>query len=135
MANERGFRHWGGFLISGGTAAAIDAGITSLLVHQAALDPFSSRAIAILIAMTAAWFMHRRLTFAVQTPPSLREYGRFVAVASGANLLNYAIYAAILLVRPATLPAVAVVIATGVAACFSYLGFRLGVFREPPPPA
>lgn len=135
MASERKFRHWGGFIVSGGTASIIDAGITSVLVHQAGIDPFSARAIAIVIAMTGAWILHRRLTFAVSTPPTLREYGRFVAVASGANLLNYAIYVVILLTWPRTLPAVAVVVATAIAACFSYFGFRIGVFREPPPPA
>lgn len=132
--SAQGFRHWGGFLVSGGTAAVIDAGITSGLVHWAGLDPFSARIVGILVAMVAAWLLHRRLTFDMAAAPSLREFGRFAAVAASANLLNYAIYAAILLTWPATLPALAVIIATGIAALFSYVGFRLGVFREPPPP-
>jgi len=132
--SAQGFRHWGGFLVSGGTAAVIDAGITSGLVHGVGLDPFSARIVSILIAMVAAWFLHRRLTFNVAAAPSLREFGRFATVAASANLLNYAIYAAILLAWPGTLPALAVIIATGIAAVFSYVGFRLGVFREPPPP-
>ena len=65
--------------------------------------------------------------------PSWREFGRFAAVAWSANALNYAIYAVILLARPVTLPVVALVISSGIAAVFSYVGFRLGVFREPPP--
>jgi putative flippase GtrA len=132
--SAQGFRHWGGFLVSGGTAAVVDASITSGMVHWAGLDPFSARIVGILVAMVAAWLLHRRLTFDVAAAPSLREFGRFAAVAASANLLNYAIYAAILLAWPATLPALAVIIATGIAAVFSYLGFRLGVFREPPPP-
>jgi putative flippase GtrA len=135
VANARSLRHWGGFLVSGLTAAAIDALITSGLVHGAGLDPFSARIVGILVAMMAAWLLHRRLTFAMKSAPSWREFVRFAAVAWSANLLNYAIYSAILIARPATLPAIAIVIATGIAAVFSYLGFRLGVFREPPPPA
>ncbi|HVY20700.1 MAG TPA: GtrA family protein [Bauldia sp.] len=135
MANTRSLRHWGGFIVSGLTAALIDALITSGLVHDFGLDPFSSRIAGILVAMVAAWLLHRRLTFAMRSLPNWREFVRFAAVAWSANLLNYVIYSAILIARPATLPFVAIIIATAIAAVFSYLGFRLGVFREPTPPA
>jgi putative flippase GtrA len=135
VADTRSFRHWGGFIVSGLTAAAIDALITSGLVHDFGIDPFSSRIAGILVAMVAAWLLHRRLTFAMRSTPTWREFVRFATVAWGANLLNYVIYSAILIARPATLPVIAIVIATLIAAVFSYLGFRLGVFREPTPPA
>jgi putative flippase GtrA len=135
VANTRSLRHWGGFIVSGLTAAAIDALITSGLVHSAGLDPFSARVAGILVAMIAAWLLHRRLTFAMKSAPNWREFMRFAAVAWSANLLNYIIYSAILILRPGTLPVIAIVVATAIAAVFSYLGFRLGVFREPPPPA
>ena len=130
----RSFRHWGGFIFSGGTAFLIDAGITGSLVHIARLDPFSSRFIAICIAMVAAWLLHRRITFAVDAPPSLREFMKFAGVAWAANALNYGLYVVILLVWPAPWPLGALVASTAVATVFSYLGFRLGVFREPPQP-
>ncbi len=133
--DRRSFRHWGGFVLSGGTAFLIDAGITTFLIHVARLDPFSARLIAISIAMVVAWLMHRTITFAVKAPPSLREFMKFAAVAWSANALNYAIYVVILLVWPATWPLAALVASTGVATVASYLGFRLGVFRKPPPPA
>jgi putative flippase GtrA len=104
-------------------------------VHSAGLDPFSARVAGILVAMIAAWLLHRRLTFAMKSAPNWREFMRFAAVAWSANLLNYIIYSAILILRPGTLPVIAIVVATAIAAVFSYLGFRLGVFREPPPPA
>jgi putative flippase GtrA len=134
-AHRRSFRHWGGFLASGGTAAVVDAAITLALVHLAGFDPFTSRLIAILIAMVVAWLMHRRLTFAVAAAPSLKEFLRFAAVAWSANALNYLVFLGILLTWTATPTLAALAIATGVAAVFSYLGFRLGVFREPPPVA
>ena len=133
--DHRSFRHWGGFFLSGGTASVVDAAITTALIHFAGFDPFSARLLAILVAMVVAWLMHRRITFDVTSPPSLREFAKFAAVAWSANALNYVIYAAILLVRPATWPLAALVVSTAVAAFFSYAGFRLGVFREPPPPA
>ena len=125
----RSLRHWGGFLVSGGTAFAVDASITSSLIHFAGLDPFSSRLIGLAIAMVVAWLLHRRLTFNVAAPPSLAEFGRFASVAISANLINYAVYTVIMLLRPAILPLLAIVVSTAVAMVVAYLGFRLRVFR------
>lgn len=126
----RSFRHWGGFIFSGGSAFVVDAGINSGLIHLAGLSPLVSRIISIGCAMVFAWIMHRRLTFAVTAPPSLGEFLRFAGVAGTANALNYAIYAGILLAWPPAWPFVALVISTGIATAASYLGFRFGVFRR-----
>ena len=123
-------RHYAGFIISGGSAFVVDAGITTGLIAFAAFDPFTARIAGILVAMVVAWLMHRRLTFNVSAPPSLAEFTRFATVAWSANLLNYAIYAILLVLVIAMPPFIALVISTGVAMVFSYLGFRLGVFRE-----
>jgi putative flippase GtrA len=135
MATDtRSLRHWGGFVLSGGTAFVVDAAITTGLIHLAGIGPFIARLVGILIAMAVAWLMHRRITFAVSRPPTLNEFLRFATVAWSANLLNYGVYVAVLLLWPATWPFVALLISTGIATIFSYLGFRLGVFREPSPP-
>lgn len=130
-ADLRSLRHWGGFLFSGGTAFLVDAGTTTLLVHFAGLDRFLARIIGIAVAMVVAWLMHRRVTFNVSAPRSLAEFLRFAVVALSANALNFAIYSLLLIVFPAIHYLVAIVIATGVATVFSYVGFRLGVFRRP----
>lgn len=134
VTDTRSFRHWGGFLVSGGTAFVVDAALTLTLTY-AGLNAFIARLIAIMVAMVVAWLMHRRFTFAVKAPPSMREFMKFAAVAWSANALNYGIYAVLLLVWPALWPLAAMVVSTAVAMVFSYLGFRLGVFREPPTPA
>jgi putative flippase GtrA len=126
----RSLRHWGGFLFSGGSAFLVDLGINLGLIHLAGLDPFLSRLISIACAMVWAWLMHRRVTFAVAAPPSLGEFARFAAVAGSANALNYAVYAAILLVWPAVAPLAAQIVSTAIATAASYLGFRFGVFRR-----
>jgi putative flippase GtrA len=134
MATTSGARHWGGFLLSGGTAFVVDAGLTTLLVHFG-VDRFLARILAIACAMVVAWLMHRRVTFAMESDRSWSEFARYVGVALSANILNFAVYSVLLLVFPALHVIVAIVIATAVATVFSYLGFRLGVFREPPTPA
>jgi putative flippase GtrA len=133
MATTSGARHWGGFVLSGGTAFVIDAGVTTLFVHLG-VDRFSARVVGIAVAMVAAWLMHRRVTFDMHTARSWGEFLRFAAVALGANIVNFAAYSVLLLAFPALHYFAAIVIATAVATVLSYLGFRLGVFREPPPP-
>ncbi len=132
MATTSGARHWGGFVLSGGTAFVVDAGITLLLAHLG-LNRFAARILGIAVAMVVAWLMHRRVTFAMDGGASWAEFLRFAAVAISANALNFVIYSVLLLAFPALATLVAIVIATAIATVASYLGFRLGVFRDPPP--
>jgi len=68
-------RHYAGFLASGSVAFLIDASVTTLLIHFAGFDPFTARIAGVLVAMVAAWLMHRRFTFNVSAPPrSTRQF-------------------------------------------------------------
>lgn len=124
-------RHGAGFIASGGLAFITDAGILAVLTRGAGLDPFSARIIAIACAMIVAFFAHRRLTFAVKDPPTFTQFGKFLSVAITASIINYAIYAGILLMRPGSEPLLALVAATAISMIVSYVGMRFGVFRKP----
>ena len=124
-----GLGHWMGFLVSGGVAFLVDAGVLWLMVAAARINPFAGRLIAIACAMVVSWLMHRRITFDVAAAPSVREFFGFSAVGWSAAGLNYLVYAAILLVWPASLPLVAMTASSLLAAVYSYLGYRFGVFR------
>lgn len=124
-------KHGAGFIASGLLATATDAAILVLLTRGAGLDPFSARLIAIACAMVAGFFAHRRLTFAVRDPATLKQFAAFAGVAATAAAINYAMYAAILLVRPQTEPLLAMLAPTLVAMAISYTGLRFGVFRKP----
>src|ERR1700716_292375 len=100
-------RHGLGFLVSGGTAFAVDALVLQLLTALLGLHPSAARLVAISLAMVAGWLMHRTLTFAVLTPPSVAEFLRYAGVAWTAAALNYGLFVAILLMRPGTEPLVA----------------------------
>jgi putative flippase GtrA len=128
-----GLRHGAGFVVSGGLAFVTDAGILALLTRGAGLDPFSARLIAIACAMVVGFFAHRTLTFAVKEPATLAQFSKFLGVATTASAVNFSIYAGILFLRSATDPLVALVAATAVAMCVSYVGLRFGVFRKPQP--
>lgn len=123
-------RHWGGFLFSGATAFAVDAGILELGVRLLGLPAFFVRPFGIACAMLWGWLAHRWLTFAVAEPPSLRELGRYVLSATGAALVNYVSFVALLLAWPALGRMPALLVATCGATIFSYLSMRYGVFRR-----
>lgn len=123
-------RHGAGFLAAGSIAFATDAAMLELLTRFGGLDPFSARLVAVLTAMVAAFFAHRRLTFAMTAPPSLVEFARFLAVAWSASAVNYGLYALVLLVRPDTAPLLALLAATVVSMAVSYFGMRFGVFTR-----
>ena len=125
--------HSGGFLVSGSLAFLTDAGILFALTRGLGLDPFSARIAAIGCAMIVGFFAHRRLTFAAKEPATLAQFAKFLGVATTASVVNYAVYAGILVLRPPTDPLAALVVATAVAMGISYAGLRFGVFRKPPP--
>ncbi|HRD78144.1 MAG TPA: GtrA family protein [Hyphomicrobiaceae bacterium] len=122
--------HIAGFLASGGLAFTVDAGVLLLATQIGGLDPFIARALGISAAMIAGWLAHRSWTFAVAARPTFKEFLHYAALQAGSIASNYAIYAAILLLRPATEPLVALFVSSAVAAVIAYVGMRLGVFRR-----
>ena len=122
-------RHLGMFVMAGLTAFAVDAAILELLTRGAGVHPLLARLPSVASAMAVSWWINRTLTFAVKASASLAEFLRFAAVASGSNILNYAIYSALLLLGVVSLPFIALVLASAAAMAFSYAGMRLAVFR------
>jgi putative flippase GtrA len=123
-------RHGMGFLISGGTAFAVDALVLELLTLLLGINPIAARLVAISLAMVAGWLMHRTFTFAVPTPPSAAEFLRYAGVAWTAAAVNYAAFVLIVLRRPQTEPLVALVVSSAVAMIVAYFGMRFGAFRR-----
>jgi putative flippase GtrA len=80
--------------------------------------------------MLAAWMCHRTLTFALTTKPSLAELARYVAAASTTALINYAVFAGLIVGWPDMPRLAALVFASCLATIFAYLSMRYGVFRR-----
>jgi putative flippase GtrA len=123
-------RHGLGFLVSGGTAFAVDALVLALLTVLLGLHPIAARLVAISLAMVAGWLMHRTFTFSVPAPPSVTEFVRYAGIAWASAALNYALFVLILLARPVTEPLAALVVASAAAMTFAYLGMRFAAFRQ-----
>lgn len=128
-ARHSGWRHWAGFLVSGLIAFGTDVAVSKVLHDAFGLAWAISRFVAISIAMVAGWLAHRRLTFAVVTPPSMREFVRYASLAWTAAALNYVVFLALLWIVPAIEPVLAIAVASAFAMVVSYLGMKLAVFR------
>ena len=115
------------FGVCGVAAFIVDAGILWILVGLG-VYPLMARVMSISLAMVVAWWGNRTLTFRMTTPPTWREFGRYVLLASGLAGLNYALFAA-LVVWGGVLPVLATALATGLAMGVSYLGMVWKVFR------
>jgi len=126
-------RHWGGFVLAGLTALGVDAGLLQLLTKGLGLNPFAARPFGICCAMVVSWAINRYVTFAVAAAPSWAEFAKFAAASFAAQIVNYLVFAAILLAYPAASPTLAIVIASAVAMFAAYAGFRFGAFRAPDP--
>lgn len=119
-----------GFLISGCAAFITDASVTKGIGLATGWSWGVSRLGGIAAAMVVAWACHRRLTFAVATPPNLGEFSRYVALAWTTAALNYALFLAVLWWRPGTDSTLAIAISSLIAMAYSYLGMRYGVFTR-----
>jgi putative flippase GtrA len=125
-----GWRHWAGFLVSGGAAFATDVTISKLLHDWIGWSWPVSRFLAISLAMVVGWLAHRRLTFALSTRPTVAEFARYAGMAWVAAALNYVVFLALLWLLPWIEPALAIAISSGIAMAASYIGMRLAVFRR-----
>ena len=123
-------RHWGGFVASGALAFCVDAGVMELGIRALQLPPLAARIASVACAVVTAWLAHRKLTFALTTRPTLSEFGRYVAAASATALVNYSVFAVILLGWPSVPALAGLVAASCVATIFSYVSMRYGVFKR-----
>jgi putative flippase GtrA len=126
----QGLRHWVGFLVSGGLAFLIDALALTALTVWLGVPVLLARLVAISLAMVAAWLSHRRLTFALETAPTLTEFIAYAGVAWAAAAVNYGVFVLIILAAPALWPLIALVASSAVAMVAAYLGMRFKVFRR-----
>ena len=115
------------FLLVGGTAFLLDAGITLGLI-QLQIDPWFARIPAMLIAMTYAWLANRHFTYRVSSRRSAKEAFLYFLVAVNVSLINYMIY--VFLLTVGIWPFFAVAVATACQTVISFFAYRLIVFKE-----
>jgi putative flippase GtrA len=115
------------FVLVGGTAFCIDAGLTLLLIHLG-LPASLARIPAIGIAMVFTWLANRRFTYRVQARRSAAEALRYGAVAVTMALLSYLLYR--LFLNAGLSPFPSIVGATALQTGISYVAYKRLAFRQ-----
>jgi putative flippase GtrA len=121
-------KRFGWFLIAGGLGFVADAGMLTLLMAATPLGPLAARIVAILFALAVTWSFNRSLTFGKSRFPLLLEGARYGSVGLVSAVINYGIYAAIILLAPALHPLAALAMASIGAMAFSWTGYSRFVF-------
>lgn len=116
------------FLLAGGAGFLVDAGMLWLLLRLTALGPLAARTVGIAAAMLFTFWVNRTFTFGRSGRGLAAEGARYGGVAVAAALLNYALYAALVLAFPGLSPLLAAAAASLAAMAWSFLGYSRLVF-------
>lgn len=123
-------RRFGWFLVAGSIGFLADAGMLALLLRLSSLGPFWARIVAIGFALLVTWSFNRAVTFGKSRFPLLLEGARYGSVGLLSALLNYGIYAGLLLAFPPLNPLAALFAASLAAMAFSWAGYSRFVFQK-----
>jgi len=115
------------FLIVGGTGFLIDVGISYLLISLD-VSAWLARPPAIVVSTLFTWLVNRQFTYRQKNRKSISEAIRYGLVATCMATLNYSVY--LLLLEVNIHPLVAICIATGLQAVFSFFAYRRLVFKD-----
>lgn len=118
------------FGIVGTIGFVIDATVLWLLLATTPLGPFIARAIAIVVALVATWYLNRSFTFGASRRSLAVEGFRYGSVGVTSAVVNYLIYTLLLLSLPILQPLAALVLASIAAMAFSFFGYSRFVFRR-----
>ncbi len=123
MLNVRVIR----FAVVGVIGFVVDGGGTWVLAHPFGVPAVLARVAPLLLSILVTWLLNRSLTFRVEAPRSRVELARYASVALTSAALNFVVYT--ILVWFGIHVFVAVALATGLLALYSFLGYRHLVFR------
>ncbi len=118
------------FAVAGGSGFVIDVTVLYLLLAFTPLGPFVARLFSVICAMISNFIINRTFTFGQSDRNLWQEFLRYASVGSIGVALNYAIYAALLLIFPGFSPFLATLIAVVIVAFFSYFGYSKFVFTK-----
>ncbi len=123
------------FAVGGMVGLFIDALIVQLLVSMAGWNPYLARVLSFLLAASFTWWWNRNHTFAGRSSGRAvhAEWLQWLALMVAGALVNYAVYAVLLLNFQALhrWPALAAAAGSAVAALINFSTARGVLFRRP----
>mgnify|MGYP003392932493 CR=1 FL=1 len=135
------FNQFGRFAAVGFTNAAVDFGILNLLISSSGVSEGSLYSVfkggSFLIATLHSYFWNKFWVFEAGQNKGAVEFGKFIGVSVGAVLVNVLAASAVVgLIDPAfglskeVWANVGAIVGSGTALIFSFLGFRILVFKR-----
>ncbi|KPF47408.1 GtrA family protein [Rhizobium sp. AAP43] len=118
------------FAIVGATGFAVDMGVLWLLLTFTPIGPLAGRVIAIALAMIATWQLNRNFTFGASKRTIVVEGFRYGFIGVITSIVNYGVYAGLLIAAPLLSPYAALIVASVAAMLFSFFGYSRYVFRR-----
>ena len=108
------------FVLVGGLAFVLDAGLVFALVHLG-LDVYLSRALSLIVVVLFTFVLNRQATFAAKGWPSVQEVAAYVAASLIGLLISYVVFVGATWVKLPLLLAMAA--GTIVASTFNFLAY------------
>jgi len=125
------------FAVGGAIGLLVDASVVQALVGWAGWNPYATRVLSFLLAATVTWWWNRRHTFAARSSgrSAHAEWLHWLGLMSLGALINYGIFAVLLLAFPLLRQWPAIAVAAGSAgAAAANFGMARGVlFRRAKP--
>ncbi|TAL01801.1 MAG: GtrA family protein [Rhodospirillaceae bacterium] len=118
------------FAVIGTGGLVVDASTLHAGMHGLGLDPYSGRLLSWLVAATFTWAMNRRFTFVDRQPP-LTQWAKFLAANAVGGIINYGVYAALVVTSPlvAAYPTIGVGAGSIAGLGFNFSASKWVVFR------
>jgi putative flippase GtrA len=109
------------FAAAGAVGFAVDAGVLSLLVQAASMEPLHARLISMALAISVTWLVNRHYAFRERRwLPSHLDYAGYFAIQTLGVMINYGIFAVCLRNWPALAAAPVVPAAAGSASAMLF---------------
>jgi putative flippase GtrA len=116
------------FLGVGGLGLITDLAVFTAVIGHG-VHPLLARAVSLAVATLVTWRLNRALTFDRSGRPPAEEAMRYVVVATSAQAVSYAVFAALVVTVFAAIAQLAVIIGAACGALVSYSGQKLFAFR------
>lgn len=120
------------FASIGALGFLVDAGVLSWLVSVKDWGLVSARLVSFAFAVSATWYLNRRITFSEQASVTKsKEYGRYIVSQSIGALINFGVYVLVVnaIQDQNTWPIVPLAIGSGFAVIFNFFMARTFIFR------
>ncbi len=123
------------FLCIGGFGFLVDAGVLTWLVTVQNWGLYSGRAVSFFLAVTATWYLNRRITFIHHTSPARGcEYVLYLSTQTVGAVINLGVYAGVIARAPelGSYPVIPLGFGAAAALVFNFSTAKKFVFKRRP---